>query len=94
MGRNNMTIQLDGQFMTDRTALHDLLQKSFSFPDYYGRNLDALYDLLTEISVPTEIQIINVDLLQQQLGAYGAAFLVTLHQAAEKSPYLNIEEYK
>lgn len=89
-----MTVQLDGKRITGKAALHDLLQQSFSFPDYYGRNLDALYDLLTEISVPTEIQIINVDLLQQQLGAYGAAFLVTLHQAAEKSPYLNIEEYK
>lgn len=89
-----MTIQLDGKLITSKAALHDLLQQSFSFPDYYGRNLDALYDLLTEISVPTEIQIINVDMLQQQLGAYGAAFLVTLHQAAENSPHLNIEKYE
>ena len=89
-----MTIQLDGQFMTDKAALHDLLQENLSFPNYYGRNLDALYDLLTEISVPTEIKIINSNLLQQQLGAYGAAFLVTLHQASEKSPYLTIEIYE
>lgn len=88
-----MTIHLDGQYMTDKASLHDLLQVRFSFPEYYGRNLDALYDLLTEISVPTEIVVLNTDLIQEHLGAYGAAFLVTLHQAAEKAPYLDIKIY-
>lgn len=88
-----MTIQLDGQFMTDKSALHDLLQKSLSLPDYYGRNLDALYDLLTAISVPTEIHVRNTDLIHEYLEAYGAAFLVTLHQAAEKCPHLTIAIY-
>ena len=37
----------------DREALHDVLSEAFAFPDYYGRNLDALYDLLTEMSEDT-----------------------------------------
>ena len=27
---------------------HDALAKALEFPDYYGRNLDAMYDALTE----------------------------------------------
>ena len=26
--------------------LHDVLKKAFGFPDYYGKNLDALWDCL------------------------------------------------
>lgn len=37
----------------DREALHDVLAEAFVFPEYYGRNLDALYDLLTEVSEDT-----------------------------------------
>ena len=28
--------------------MHDYLALKFEFPDYYGKNLDGLYDLLTE----------------------------------------------
>ena len=37
---NMKTIQNPAQF-------HEILAKELSFPEYYGRNLDALYDLLS-----------------------------------------------
>lgn len=30
--------------------LHDIIQEGFNFPDWYGRNLDALWDLLRDYS--------------------------------------------
>ena len=35
-----------------RTAeeAHEYLARQFGFPEHYGRNLDALYDCLTEIT--------------------------------------------
>lgn len=39
---------LDGSRIKDLEDLHDVLAECFSFPAYYGRNLDALWDLLTE----------------------------------------------
>ena len=41
-----MTLTLDGLQMSGRAAAHDHLKAQLKLPDYYGRNLDALYDLL------------------------------------------------
>ena len=39
---------LDGRMMDSKDALHSHLYMQFSLPAYYGRNLDALWDCLTE----------------------------------------------
>ena len=50
-------MQLDGKLIKQRG--HDYLKDALDFPDYYGKNLDALYDCLCEIGVETEIVLIN-----------------------------------
>ncbi|WP_455645467.1 barstar family protein [Methanosphaera sp.] len=50
-------IELDGEKI--REYSHDYLIEMLDLPDYYGKNLDALYDCLTEIGVETEIHLIN-----------------------------------
>ena len=37
---------LDALQMQNRDDAHIYLKEMFRFPDYYGENLDALYDLL------------------------------------------------
>lgn len=41
--------------ITGEEAIHEALAKKLNFPEYYGANWDALYDLLTEIGRPTKI---------------------------------------
>ena len=41
-------IVLDGRRMDGRAGLHGELKQKLSLPDYYGNNLDALNDCLSE----------------------------------------------
>ena len=45
---NSYYIDLTG--VEDRTELHDRIEQALPVPEWYGRNLDALYDVLTEPS--------------------------------------------
>lgn len=38
-----------------KELIHEYIAKSMDFPDYYGKNLDALYDCLTDIDEPTAV---------------------------------------
>ena len=42
-------ITLDGNLLADATTLHDYLKEALDLPDYYGKNLDALHDCLTDL---------------------------------------------
>lgn len=42
-------ITLDGNVLADASQVHDYLKKCLQFPKYYGKNLDALHDCLTDL---------------------------------------------
>ena len=83
-----MIIHLDGTAMTDRVAAHNHLSERLDLPTYYGRNLDALYDVLTEIGQETELVLNDPGAVAQLMGKYGEALLSTLQEAAENNPKL------
>lgn len=86
-----MTIELNGKFMTDRATTHNYLQHQLHLPKYYGKNLDALYDLLTECAEPVQIKVNHIDDMEEQLGNYAVVLLATLREAAENNPALEVE---
>lgn len=43
-----MTAALDASRMNTKEAAHEYLRQQLDLPQYYGNNLDALYDCLTE----------------------------------------------
>ncbi len=76
-------IVLDGRRMTDRVRAHAYLKASLSLPDYYGGNLDALWDCLGDMP-PTDIELRNVSELLAALGGYGCKLLGVFYDAAEE----------
>lgn len=85
-----MRIELDGRQMTGRAAAHTYLKEQLGLPEYYGRNLDALYDLLTEHAQPRTLVLRHADALEAQLGDYAGALLETLRDAAEGNHQLTL----
>ena len=79
---------IDGAVIHSRAALHDSLMEQLDLPEYYGRNLDALFDCLTELEEPCEIVVRNVDEMYAYLGVYAERLQDVSHQpsAASASP--------
>ena len=50
---------LDALQMQNRDDAHIYLKEMFRFPDYYGENLDALYDLLCGVQF-LYVRIVNM----------------------------------
>lgn len=88
-----MTIQLDGRAMCSRSEAHDHLKERLALPDYYGRNLDALYDLLTERGEPTLIELCYFRDMESALGGYAKALVSVMHRAAEQNPSLYVRAF-
>ena len=69
-GRVEMkSVVIYGSDFENIKQVHEFLAEELDFPDYYGANLDALHDVLTEMDQPVRIEIHmedmeNPDLLQ------------------------------
>ncbi len=62
-------ILLDGKLIQTPFQLYSLLKENLNFPDYFGQNLDALYDVMTDLSWlknKMKIDIINYDSLLKE----------------------------
>ncbi len=77
---------LDGRKIKDRDMLHDTLALSLKLPDWYGRNLDALLDCLTELQEETYVRMLWEEDLAIHLKGYEKALKKVLQRASEENP--------
>ena len=83
-------ITLDIEKMRSLPMLHKYLHTALALPEYYGANLDALYDCLTEMSEPTELVVPKKVADEAYLGWYGQQFLQMLEDAVAANEALQI----
>ena len=83
-------ITLDIERMRSLPMLHKYLHTALALPEYYGANLDALYDCLTEIADPTELVVPKKVADEAYLGWYGQQFLQLLEDAGAANEALKI----
>lgn len=68
-------VRVIGARCASQETLHAFLKKKLDLPDYYGENLSALADCLSELSTPTRITIaINEVELEPGMQAYVLRF--------------------
>ena len=65
---------------------HDALVEALVLPQWYGSNLDALYDCLTAITQETEIVLRHFDDLNDMY----AGFQTVFREASEENPRIRI----
>ena len=83
---NNITLKLDK--FSKKEELHSYLKKKMKFPDYYGENLDALFDCLTDISTDTAVDIkydADNELQRAVLAVFSDAVAANTHLAIIKT---------
>ena len=85
-----MQVIIDGKNIKDKLSSHAYLKGQCNFPDYYGNNLDALYDVLTDRTEPLEIVLEHAEELKEILCGYGEAFIEALQDAAAENGKITI----
>ena len=85
-----MEVYLDGRALDSREALHQALSALLAFPAYYGKNLDALHDCLTDLHEPTKLIVRGTSALDELLGRRANAFRRVLDDSAEENPNLTV----
>lgn len=78
---------LDASRMASRRAAHEYLQEQLELPEYYGKNLDALHDVLTELE---EAEIAFINCPEEQ--TYFQKVLRVFRDAAGENPGLTLTE--
>ncbi len=85
-------IQLAIEHMGTQARLHSYLKKQLGFPDHYGKNLDALYDCLTELSEPVTVTIPKaIEGIDEGLGTYGETVVQVFREAAKRNERLHVK---
>lgn len=79
-----MKYVLNGAALTDRNGAHDEIVRALPVPEYYGRNLDALWDVVS--CMDAEILIENA----AAASGYGEQVLDLLREAAEENSRLTV----
>lgn len=81
-------VVLDGLELRSMEAVHDRFAPLL--PAWYGRNLDALFDCLTDLREPVTVRLLHRAALEERLGRRGRALVRLLRRAAAETPRVTL----
>lgn len=84
-------VTLDGAALCSREQVHALLAQELALPTWYGGNLDALYDCLTDLREPVCLRLEHAATLEEALGHWARGLRRVLQDAAQENPNLTLE---
>ena len=83
-------LNLDGSLLKSKEELHNTIFYQLALPDYYGRNLDALWDVLSTWSAPLCIEVTHTELLKRHLADYADSLLELLHDVQRENNVITL----
>ena len=81
-----MNITIDCGGIATKRELHEHIAEALNFPDWYGHNLDALMDCLTDLE-DTHVPLTG----WQEVDFPAEGFWETFRDAEEENPALTVE---
>ena len=82
------TVRLNGARLCRREEAMELLDRTLALPEWWGRNLDALYDCLTEPGC--RVRLVLEDREAMEGAPFGRLLLRVLEDAAAENPRLEL----
>ena len=83
------TVYLDARKLVQPQEAHAYLSEMLSLPDYYGRNLDGLYDCLAEVK---ECRVILLYHTEADLsGTYGEKIINVFTDIQKENPGFTVK---
>lgn len=82
------TIRLDGAGLCLREEAMEVLGQALALPEWWGRNLDALHDRLTELGRPVRLELDGREAMEAS--PFGRRLLRVLEDSAAENPYLEL----
>lgn len=79
-------IVIDGSAVRSVEDFHALLKEELALPHWYGNNLDALFDVLTDFHEEVSLTLLRSEALCQTLGSIYPRLVRMLSDAAEENP--------
>ncbi|GMX62855.1 barstar family protein [Paenibacillus elgii] len=78
-------IILDGSKIDNVSQLHAVLKEALELPEYYGNNLDALWDCLTGwVEMPLTIRWLHFQVSEKKLGEYSNRLLLLFRDVEQE----------
>lgn len=71
--------------------IHEYLAQELEFPAYYGGNLSALYDMLTDICDSTRIEMNLSGVRDEELLEEAERMAEVMEDASDENEYLEVE---
>ena len=88
---DTLILNLDGAVLKTKEELHSKIQWQLNLPDYYGRNLDALWDVLSTWNKPLCIEVTHIAELQNYLGDYADALFQLLNDVVQENTAVTLQ---
>lgn len=81
---------LNGKEIRTQEELHRCFARTLNFPEWYGGNLDALFDCLSDLQADVTITVTDKALLEEHLDVYAKKVLQVLSDAAAENSHIKL----
>ena len=83
-------IVIDCAAFDTKAKIHEAFHNEPLFPDYTGNNLDAMFDMLTEIAKPLAIEVKNLSTWEAAPESFRGNVRKLLERAGRENPNLTV----